>query len=79
MNPTALGQLETRLRRVEHQNRILLALVFVMFALSFVGATRSGGTVVTADEVHTHRLCLINDKGNIVHEWAVHGGWMVEQ
>jgi hypothetical protein len=46
--------------------------------LTFLGATK-GSNVITADEVRTHRLSLINDKGNVVHEWVVHGGWLVEQ
>jgi hypothetical protein len=79
MNSTTLGQLETRLHRVERQNRILLALLCAVIGLALIGATKSGGNVITADEVRTHRLSLINDKGNVIHEWVVHGGWLVEQ
>ena len=79
MNTTALAQLETRLHRVERQNRILLALLCATIALALLGATKGGGNVITADEVRTHRLSLINDKGNVVHEWVVHGGMLIEQ
>jgi len=79
MNTSILPQLETRLHRVERQNHILLALLFATIGVALMGATRSGGNVITADEVRTHRLSLINDKGNVVHEWVVHGGWLVEQ
>jgi hypothetical protein len=79
MSSITRAQFETRLHRVERQNRILLALLFATTGLAFLGATKSGGNVITADEVRTHRLSLINDKGNVVHEWAVHGGWLVEQ
>jgi hypothetical protein len=79
MNTSTLGQLETRLHRIELQNRILLSVLFVAIALIFAGATRSGSNVIVADEVRTHRLSLINDKGNVIHEWVVHGGWLVEQ
>jgi len=79
MNTSTLLELETRLHRVEGQNRIILVLLFVAAGLAFLGATRSGSHVITADEVRTHRLSLINDKGNVVHEWVVHGGWLVEQ
>ena len=79
MNETTLAQLETRLYRVERQNRILLALLCAIIGLAFLGATKGGGNVLTADEVRTHRLSLINDKGNVVHEWVVHGSWLVEQ
>jgi hypothetical protein len=79
MNSTTLAQLETRLHRVERQNQILLAALSAIVGLALLGATRSGANVIAADEVRTHRLSLINDKGNVVHEWVVHGGWLVEQ
>jgi hypothetical protein len=79
MNTTTLTQLETRLHRVERQNRSLLALLCASIGLALLGATKGGGNVITADEVRTHRLLLINDKGNVVHEWAVHGGMLIEQ
>jgi len=79
MNSTTLAQLETRLHRVERQNRIFLALLCAIIGLALLGATKGGGNVITADEVRTHRLSLINDKGNVVHQWAVHGFVLVEQ
>jgi hypothetical protein len=72
-------QLETRLHRVERENRTLLALLCATVGLALLGASTRGGNVITADEVRTHRLSLINDKGNVVHEWAVHGGMLIEQ
>lgn len=72
MNTPTLTQLEARLHRVERQNRLLLAL------LALLGATKGGGNIITADEVRTHRLSLINDKGDVVHHWAAQGIWMVE-
>jgi hypothetical protein len=79
MNATTLAQFETRLHRVERQNRILLALLCATISLALLGATMGGGNVITADEVRTHRLSLINDEGNVVHEWVVHGGMLIEQ
>jgi len=79
MNTIPLAQLETRLHRVERQNRILLSLLCAIIGLALLGANKGGGNVITADEVRTRRLSLINDKGNVVHEWVVHGGWLVEQ
>ena len=78
MNSITTAQLATRFDRVERQNRILLVMLCAMIGLAFLGATK-GGNVITADEVRTHHLSLINDKGNVVHEWVVHGGWLVEQ
>jgi hypothetical protein len=79
MNTTSLEQLETRLHQVERQNSIFLALLCAIIGLAFLGASKSGGNVITADEVRTHRLSLINDKGNVVHQWLVHGGMLIEQ
>ena len=79
MNTTNSAQLETRLQRVERQNRLLLAVLCATVSLTLLGATRRGGNVITADEVRTHHLSLINDKGNVVHEWVVHGGMLIEQ
>ena len=79
MNTTTLPQLETRLHRVERQNRMLLALLCATVSLALLGATRGGGKVITADEVRTQRLSLINERGNVVHEWVVHGGTLIEQ
>ena len=78
MNSNTSAQLATRLHRVERQNRILLSILCAIIGLAFLGATK-GRNVITADEVRTHRLSLINDRGNVVHEWVVHGGWLVEQ
>jgi hypothetical protein len=79
MNTATLAQFERRLHRVERHNRILLALLCAIIGLALLGATRSGGNVITADEVRTHRLLLINDNSNVVHQWAVHGGMLIEQ
>jgi len=79
MNRMTPEQLETRLHRVERQNRTLLALLCATIGLALLGASKGGGNVITADEVRTHRLSLINDKGNVVHEWVVHGGMLIEQ
>ena len=79
MNSTSFAQLETRLDRAERQSRILLALLCTTIGLALLGATRGGDNVITADEVRTQRLFLINDRGNVVHQWTVHGGMLIEQ
>jgi len=79
MNTTTVAQLETRLHRVERHNSILLALLCAIIGLALLGASKGGGNVITADEVRTQRLSLINNKGNVVHEWVVHGGMLIEQ
>jgi hypothetical protein len=79
MNSATLAQLETRLHRIERHNRILVAVVCAAACLAFLGAAKRSGNVITADEVRTQRLLLINDKANVIHEWAVHGNILVEQ
>jgi hypothetical protein len=79
INTSTIAQLETRLHRLERENRILIALLCAAIGLASLGATKGGGNVITADEVRTQRLFLINDRGNVVHQWAVHGGMLIEQ
>lgn len=79
MNAPDLTRLETRLHRLERQNRLLIALLCATAGLALLGATKGGGNIITADEIRTHRLSLINDQGNVVHDWTVHGGWIIEK
>jgi hypothetical protein len=79
MNASTLARLETCLHCVERQNRILRALFCATIGLALLGATKRGGNVITADEVRTHHLSLINEQGNVVDEWVVHGGMLIEQ
>jgi hypothetical protein len=80
MNANTIAQLETRLHRIERHNRILLALFCATIGLALLGATKPrSNNVITADEVRTQRLSLINERGNVVHEWVVHGGMLIEQ
>jgi hypothetical protein len=79
MKASTLTELETRLHRVERYNRILLALFCAIIGLALMGAIKRGGNVVTADEIRTPHLSLINERGNVVHEWVVHGGMLIEQ
>ena len=82
MNSTTLAQLETRLQRLERQNRMLIVLLCIAGGLALLGATKEGGgigNVITAGEVRTQRLALIDETGRVVHSWTVHGGWVVEK
>ena len=79
MNTPTLAELETHLHRVERRNRMLLALLCATVSLALLGATKGGGNVITADEIRTQRLYLINDRGNVVHQWTVHGGMLIEE
>ena len=82
MNSTTIAQLETRLQRLERQNRMLIVLLCMAGGLALLGATKDGGgagNVLTVGELRTQHLALIDETGRIVHSWTVHGGWVVEK
>lgn len=56
MNDTTLTQIQTRLQRVERQNRVLIALLCAVVGIASLGATKRGPTVVSVDEVRTRRI-----------------------
>src|SRR5262249_15944647 len=47
MNTTTLAQFETRLHRIERQNRILLALLCATIGLALLGAIKGSSNVIT--------------------------------
>ena len=69
MNDIALTQIETRLKRVERQNRVLIALLCAVVGLASLGATRHGSNVVSADEIRAHRISLLDPTGAVVTAW----------
>jgi hypothetical protein len=74
MNSTILAQLESRLHRVERHNRILLVLLCAMVGFALLGATKGGGNVITATQVRTQRLTLIDNRGKpLVDTQGVNG------
>jgi hypothetical protein len=82
MNSTTHAQLETRLQKLERQNRMLMILLCIAGGLALLGATKESGgagNVLTVGEPRTPRLALIDDTGRVVHSWTVHGGWVVEK
>jgi hypothetical protein len=69
MNDMTLTRIETRLRRGERQNRVLIALLCAAVGLAFVGATRRGASVISADEFRAHRFSVIDPNGAVASRW----------
>jgi len=69
MNDMTLVQIQTRLRRVERQNRVLIALLCVAVGIASLAAAKAGPNVVSADEVRTHRFILLAPNGAVAGDW----------
>ena len=61
MNPPELAEIETRLRRLERHNRILIGLLCVLAGAGSIAATNH--SISTADEVRTSHLTLVDNHG----------------
>jgi hypothetical protein len=69
MTDPTLSQIQTRLQRVERQNRILIAFLCAAIGLASLGATKRGPTLISADEVRARRILLLDGTGAVVHTW----------
>jgi hypothetical protein len=61
MNPPELAEIETRLRRLERHNRILIGLLCVLASAGSIAATNH--SISTANEVRTSHLTLVDNHG----------------
>jgi hypothetical protein len=68
MNNETLAELQTRIHRVERQNRILMVLFCICAGFASLGAANHKSKVVHADEVITRRLTIVDAQGRTV-EW----------
>jgi hypothetical protein len=64
-----LINLQTRLRRVERQNRALIGLVCVALGIASLGAATAGPNVLTVEEIRAHRISLLDSTGAVVAAW----------
>jgi hypothetical protein len=64
-----LTHLQTRLRRVERQNRVLIGLVFVALGIGSLGAATAAPNILSVDEIRAHRISLIDPTGVVVDSW----------
>lgn len=64
-----LGEIQTRLRRVERQNCRLVALLCVAVAIALVATARAGPNVLSVNEIRAHRISLLDPTGVVVASW----------
>ena len=61
MNPPELAEVQARLRCLERQNCILVGLLCALAVAASIAATNR--SVITADEIRTSHLTLIDNHG----------------
>jgi hypothetical protein len=72
MNPPELAEVQARLRRLERQNRILIGLLCVVAGAASIAATNR--SIITADEIRTPHLTLIDNHGKpLVETQGING------
>ena len=69
MNDMALANVETRLRRLERQNRVLLVLLCAAVALGTIAASNAQQSVLSTYEVRAQRYTLLDPNGGIADNW----------
>jgi hypothetical protein len=68
MNPPLLDEMQSRLSRLERQNRILIALLCALAGLGSIAATNHADSVISAGEIRTSHFTLIDNHGNTIYE-----------
>lgn len=67
MSTTDLAELETRLRRLELQNRALILLVLGFAGIGSIAATNRPSRIA-ADEIRTSHLIIVDNHGKVLTE-----------
>ena len=74
MKTCTLIDIQGRVRRLERENRILIAILCAV-GIASIAATRRFDSLITATQVRTQRLTLIDNRGNpLVDTQGVNGG-----
>jgi hypothetical protein len=68
MSATALIEMETRLHRLERQNRVLILLLLGFAGIGSIAATNRHPSVITADEIRTAHLTIVDNHGKVLTE-----------
>ena len=72
MNPPVLAEIQARLRRLERQNRILIVLLCALAGAASIAATNR--SIITADEIRTSHLTLVDNHGKpLVETQGING------
>ncbi len=68
MNPNTLIEVQARLHRLERQNRILILLLLAVAGIGSVAATHHATAVITASEIRTPHLTIVDNHGTVLAE-----------
>jgi hypothetical protein len=67
MDDIELTQIRRRLRRLELQNRILVAVLCLFAGIASIGVTRAASSA--ARDIRAHRFSLVDPNGIVVNSW----------
>ena len=67
MSTTALTEMETRLRRLERQNRVLILLLLGFAVIGSIAATNRPSRIAAA-EIRTAHLIIVDNHGKVLTE-----------
>jgi len=74
MKTYTLIDIQARIRRLERQNRILITILCAMVGVASIAATKHSDSIITATQVRTQRLTLIDNRGKaLVDTQGVNG------
>ena len=68
MNNDTLVEIRARLHRLEQQNRILIMALCAIVGFASIAATNHSASIVTATEVRTPHLTLVDNHGKTLFE-----------
>ena len=68
MNNDTLVELRARLHRLEQHNRILIVALCAIVGFASIAATNHSASIVTAAEVRTSRLTMVDNHGKTLFE-----------
>ena len=68
MTTNALVQMEARLHRLERQNRVLILLLLGVIGLGSIAATNRPSASITAGEIRTAHLTILDNHGKVLTE-----------
>jgi hypothetical protein len=64
MKTCTISDIQVRVGRLERQNRILITILCILVGVASIAATRHFDFIITATQVRTQRLTLIDNRGN---------------
>jgi hypothetical protein len=71
MNDLALVDVERRVRRLERQNRVLVALLCTTLAAGSIAVSNAQQSIVSAYEVRAQRFTLVDPNGGVADNWYI--------